>query len=668
MLVRRSLSLGVITFVSSLGLIACSSVSSEIPDPVISVAAQEFEQQCELSLNDVTAQLASLEREQGDVISIEYLKRLDAMFLNLADAAKKSNLYESVHPDADVRSQGELCTQKLDKLGNNISLSRPLYDNLIQINAADFDDTDRFFLEKLLRDFRLSGVDKDDVTREKIKNLQEEIVKIGQQFDKTIRDDVRYLTLDSREQLAGLPEDYIAAHQPDDSGKIKISTRYPDYIPFITYAEDDALRKKMYVMARSRGYPDNKNNLLALLEKRHQLALLLGFDSYAERITADKMIGSPQAAQDFIDKVSVAATPALDSDIESLLNLLRQTQPSAAEVKRWQISYLEGKVKADSFGLDVKELRGYFSYQQVKQGVLQLVENLFQVQFKPWQTEVWHSSVEAWEMWDGDQLIGRFYLDMHPREGKYQHAAMFPTVTGLKDRQIPVATLVCNFPGLDSSSEKMEFSQVETFLHEFGHLLHELFAGNNKWVAHSGVSTEWDFVEAPSQMLEEWIYNKETLRSLALNDAGETIPDEIVDQLKAARNFNKGVSTRIQMFYAALSLNLYNSDPAGFDLDAIMWRLEKQYSAVAPVEGVKFYTNFGHLNGYSAIYYTYMWSQVIALDMFSEFEEKGVMNSAVANRYRQTVLAPGGSKPAAQLIKDFLGRDYNFESFAKRLQ
>jgi thimet oligopeptidase len=631
------------------------------------LSADSFTTECSVATKSIEQQFRDLEAFSGTPDKQNFLRPFDEVMLNLADAAKRANLFQSVHPDESVRKAAETCSQQLDKLGTEISLSQSIYSVVSRLDRSVLSVADDYLVSTMLRDFKLAGVALEKFQRDEVKSLQEELVKIGQDFSRTIREDVRYLELQSADQLQGLPEDYIAAHQADENGVIKLSTRYPDYIPFQTYAEDESLREAFYRMARSRGYPDNKDNLQQLIGKRHKLAQLLGFDSYADRVTADKMIGSAEAAQDFIDRVSKAAAPAAQRDKAILLQRLQKHQPHAHDVKRWQLSYLQDKIRSERFQVDTKQLRSYFAYGRVKDGIFQLVENLFDVQFKPWDAEVWHASVEAWEMWDGDQLIGRFYLDMHPRDGKYQHAAMFPTRTGVAGRQVPVATLVCNFPGESNPSEKMEFSQVETFLHEFGHLLHELFAGRNQWVAQSGISTEWDFVEAPSQMLEEWIYDKATLQSLAINDAGEVLGDDVIERLKAARNFNRGVGTQIQMFYSALSLNYYRQDPAEFELYKLMNSLEKKYSPLPPVEDTHFYANFGHLNGYSAIYYTYMWSQVIALDMFSRFESEGLLNKETASEYRKRVLEPGGSKPAAELVQDFLGRDFSFDSFAKRL-
>jgi thimet oligopeptidase len=313
-------------------------------------------------------------------------------------------------------------------------------------------------------------------------------------------------------------------------------------------------------------------------------------------------------------------------------------------------------------------VRQYFSYARVKVGVFQLVEDLFGVRITPWQTEVWHPSVEAYEIHENGKLLGQFYLDMHPRPGKYQHAAQFGIRDGVKSVQTPLAALVCNFPGGEGDSDLLEHDQVETFLHEFGHLLHTIFGGHLPWVRFAGTNTQRDFVEAPSQMLEEWVWDATTLQSFARNSRDETIPDALVAKMKSARNFGKGLMARHQMFYAALSLNYYNRDPSELDLETLMVDLQELYSPFPYVEDTYLYAGFGHLDNYSAIYYTYMWSQVIAADMFSEFERKGLHNRALATHYRTSILEPGASRPAAQLVEDFLGRPFNFAAFGKSLR
>jgi len=405
-----------------------------------------------------------------------------------------------------------------------------------------------------------------------------------------------------------------------------------------------------------------------LLTKRYELANILGYPDYATYITEDKMIKSPKDAQAFIDKVSNLASPRAQQEYQMLLQRLQKINPQASRVNDWQKLYLEQLIKKELYHLDAQEIRQYFAFSKVQQGIFDLTQTLFGVTIRPWSTETWHPSVNAYEIVEGEKIIGRFYLDLHPREGKYKHAAQFGIQSGIKDVQLPIAALVCNFPGGENPNELMEHDDVETFLHEFGHLLHTIFGGDQSRIAFSGVKTEWDFVEAPSQMLEEWVWDAETLASFARNEKGDVIPKELVRKMRAGRDFGRGLSTMHQLFYAATSLNFYEGNPSRLDLDQAIAQLQARYSPFGYVDGTHFYANFGHLNGYSAIYYTYMWSLVIASDMFSEFERQGLRNSTLAQHYRQSVLAPGGSRDAADLVADFLGRPISFESFAKSLE
>jgi thimet oligopeptidase len=259
---------------------------------------------------------------------------------------------------------------------------------------------------------------------------------------------------------------------------------------------------------------------------------------------------------------------------------------------------------------------------------------------------------------------------MHPRENKYNHAAQFGVRNGVAGTQIPEATLICNFPGGDKNDPGlMEHNDVETFFHEFGHLLHTLFAGRQPWMGITGISTEWDFVEAPSQLLEEWAWDVTVLQSFARHyQTGEPIPAALVEQMRRADEFGKGLQIRQQMFYAKLSLSYYDRDPKQINTDAIAKELRARYTPYKYVEGTHFQASFGHLDGYSAIYYTYMWSLVIAKDFFTQFDEKNMMAPGVAKRYRDVILAQGGSRPADTMVKEFLGRDFNFDGWKRWLE
>ena len=611
------------------------------------------------------AHFGELESYTGPTTVAGFYRSYDSLMSSLTTVSAHASSLSGVHPDEALRTAGEECEALLAKVFTDMGLSRGLYEAISRIDLDAAEDEARFSIEKTLLSFRLSGVDRSEEARERIRTLNDEILTVGQEFDRNIREDVRYLELDSVDDLKGLPEDYIASHQPDEDGKIQVSTMYPDAFPFFEYADDHDLRKELSLRYNQRGYPQNEPVLRKLIELRYELAQQIGFNNYAELVTADKMAGSPDRVQQFLDELNSYTKDVQDREYDVLLARLREDSPDAERLESWQRSYINSKVRREQYAVDSKVTRQYFGYDDTLEGILTLVQELFGVRIEPWETETWHEDVHAYELYDGDELLGRFYLDMHPREGKYQHAAMFPFVNGIKGQQLPVAALICNFPEGD---ERMQFSQVETFLHEFGHLIHWQFAGHHEWDNISGISTEWDFVEAPSQMLEEWIWDYETVSRFARNPEGEVLPEDLHSRMVDARYFGIGMSTRGQLQYAEMSMSIYDRPPAEVDFDTLANSITRKFSAFEPLEGAHYWAAFGHLNGYSAIYYTYQWSAAIGTDMFTVFEENGLNNVEIAGAYRNKVLARGGAAPAEELVTDFLGRDISFEPYADRLR
>ena len=608
---------------------------------------------------------ATLEAYAGTSTIDGYYQSLDSLFSSLGTVASTASSLAGVHPDKGVRDAGDACAQLLTKVGTDMSLSRPLYDAVSQLDTTDADAQTQHSIKKLLLGFQLAGVDKDDETRERIRALSDEIVAIGQEWDRNIREDVREIELDSAEDLAGLPQDYIDAHAPNEDGKIVVNTTYPDALPVFEYADNDDVRKQLSIVYGQRGYPQNEPVLRKLIEARYELAQLIGFNNYAELITADKMSGSAERVASFIEELKGYTGEVQDREYDTLLTRLREDNPDAERVNSWQRGYVASKVSREQYGVDSKVIREYFNYNNAREGIFGLVQDLFDVRIEPLETDTWHEDVEAYSLLDGDEELGRFYLDMHPRDGKFNHAAMFPFVNGIEGQQLPVAGLICNFPRGD---EPMQFSQVVTFLHEFGHLIHWQFAGHQKWSNVSGINTEWDFVEAPSQMLQEWVWDYETVSQFAKNAAGEALPADLHAAMVAERDFGIGMGTRRQLSFAALSLSIYNRSPDEVDFDALGEEMTREYTKFEPIEGTHGWAAFGHLNGYSAIYYTYQWSLAIATDMFTKFKEAGLRNVEVAGAYRDKVLATGGIRPAEESVTDFLGREISFEPYADRLR
>ena len=660
-----------------LGLLAClvpsARAASAVPpadnQPFFTgqPGAAEFRTRVEKRLSSARAALNRMVAVKGTRTIANTLAPYDEIWRQVDMAASQSGLMEQASPDSATRATAEALSQEISKFTTELSLDRRVYDALVAMSRTGADDETKHYLEKTLREFRLAGVDKDAATRARIQKVQEELVLITQEFARNIRDDKSSITATPAE-LEGLPADWIARHPAGPDGKVTITMEYPDYNPVISYARSDALRRRAYMAYQNRAYPKNLAVLDRMRAKRHELAGLLGFTNYADLVTADKMTGNAATARAFVDRVVAASEDRQRREYEQLLARKRKDVPDATAVEFWEQVYWSEQVRKSEYAFDSQQMRRFLPYAQVEQGVLDLSARLFGVEFRrvP-DAPVWHPSVKCFEMWDGGQLAGRFYLDMHPRANKYNHAAQFDIRTGLAGRQIPEAALVCNLPGGDANDPGLcDYNDVNTFFHEFGHLLHNMFAGRRKWVGTSGIRTEWDFVEAPSQLLEEWMKSPEVLATFAKDPkTGEVVPAELVRRMNRANSFGKGLQVRRQMVYAGMSLGCYDRDPATVSSTELFSGLVKRYQPFPFVEGTHFQCAFGHLNGYSAIYYTYMWSLVIAKDLFSRFDAKDLLAAGAAADYRNKVLAAGGSKPAAAMVRDFLGRDFNEEAWKR---
>ncbi|GAA0854835.1 M3 family metallopeptidase [Aliiglaciecola litoralis] len=626
-----------------------------------SLSGEQFTALCDDVMEKAQSAFRKLETDTGPATLESVVGVFDQITYDL-QPIRHAWYMKAVHPDESVREAATQCSQRYSDFSSQVGLSRGYYERLAAIDLSTLSATDRYMVEQGLASFKRAGVDKDQATRDKIRALRKEITEIGNQFDKNIRDDVRYVTT-TVDKLTGLPQDYLDARPADENGLIKISTDYPDINPILSYAENDDLRKQLRIASRSRGYPQNQDILKTLIKKRHELANLLGFENFAALSMDDKMIGSPENADAFLTKVGLALAEPVKKELDILLARLKKIDPQATQVQTWQVSYLMNLIRQEDYALDSKEVREYFQYDKVRDGILQLTEDLFAVEIRPWKTQTWHEDVETYEIVENGQIIGRFYMDNHPRDNKYKHAAHWGLRSGIKDKQIALSGLAQNFPkGL------MEHGQVETFLHEFGHLIHNIFSGNQKWFAITGMSMERDFVEAPSQMLEEWIWDYDTLKKFAVNKEGETIPKALVDKMVKARDFGMATNTATQIYYANLSLNYYNREPDSFELEPLMVKLAETFSPYPHVDGTHFYAAFGHLNGYSSNYYTYQWSLAIATDLFSKFKEAGMRNQKVAAEYRDKVLGAAGSKPAAAFVEDFLGRPFSPDAYIDKLK
>jgi thimet oligopeptidase len=652
------LNVGLLLAASCLG---SAATAAPLVPPMLTGApsAAAIKARCDMAVARSTAMRKALETSKGTPTLETTLLAFDKLQELIGDVAGESTIYRQVSPTAASRSAGESCEVRMASESTKLSLSRPIYERIKAIKAPA-DAPTQLYLTRTLGAFERSGIALDAAGRAKAQALSDEVSKLTTEFEANIPKGQRTITVTPAE-LDGLPQDFIDSHKPGADGKITLRTDNTDYVPVMTYAKSGDVRQRFYREYQLRAYPQNDQVLRDLINKRDELAKLVGRPNYATLNFEDRMLNTPAKVQQLMDEMSAAAKPAAARDYAKKLAALQQLQAGATKLEPWDSAFVSRLVQKQSYGYDRQEARNYFAYDKVRDGILKLTEDMFTVDIRPWNTPKWDKLVEAYEMYDHGKLIGRFYFDAHPRPGKYEHANAVPIRAGVRG-QVPVAALVMNLPaGL------IEHSDVVTFLHEYGHLLHVIFAGQTpRWAAQSGVATEWDFVEAPSQMLENWVFDYDTLKNFAVNASGQPIPRELVEKMNNARYFDLGMGDMRQLGLTNTSLQYYLG-PAPADLGAAARAADAKYDVLPPAPYSQFQDAFSHLGGYGAAYYTYRWSIVIADDMFTQFQQHGLRDQATAARYRQLVLAPGGTKPAAELVSDFLGRPITLDAYKAKL-
>jgi thimet oligopeptidase len=622
------------------------------------------------------AQLAAAQAAIDKLLTVKGPRTIENTLVPYDDAARHLNsagnlsgILQQVHPETAFRDAATAMTTKVSGAQTALSLNREVYHALSTIDLSHADAATRYYVQRELREFRLAGVDKDDATRAELRRLQDQLTDAQSHFGRNIADGEIVVDFDSSAALDGLPPDFIASHKAGPDGKIHITTSYPDLFPVLTYATNSGTARKMWEAYASRAYPKNRDVLLTMMKTRYQIASLIGYKSWADYATADRMIGTGPNIAAFLDQVDTALRPTAQREFALLLLEKKKTDPNATEIYSFESSHLNELVRRSQYNFDSQSVRPYLPYADVKQGVFSTAAALFHVSFKQeLNVPGWAPDVETWDVIDNGEAIGRMYLDMHPRKGKYSHAEMAPILDGIRGKQLPEAALVCNFPApTPTDPGLMDIGDATTFFHEFGHMMHHILGGNQEWAGISGISMERDFVEAPSQMLEEWMQSPQVLATFARNyKTGEPIPAELVKRMNRANAFGRANAAQQQVMYSAVSYDMYKGDPDTIDPDRVIIPDNERYSLYKIIPaGEHFYASFPHLAGYSSGYYTYVWDKVIAEDFFQQFDQNNLLAGPTPMRYRRVVLEPGGSMSANDLVKNFLGRPQNMDAYKK---
>jgi thimet oligopeptidase len=597
----------------------------------------------------------------------------DEAIRQLTTAVYFSETVRQVHPDADYREHAKTMTAKVSDAQAALRLNRAVYQALGSLDLSHSDAPTRHYVSRELLEFRIAGVEKDDATRARIRELQDQLTKAETTFDSNINDSQETVELTSVSDLDGLPQDYIDRHKPGPDGKIHITTDYPDLFPVLQYARNEQVRRRLFDAFLTRAYPKNRPVLIEMLRARYEIAGLIGYSSWADYKAADQMIGNGANIAKFIQDLNATTRPAAEREYALLLAEQQKTNPAATQVNGYDVAYLRELVRRSRYNFDSTELRPYLPFRQVQEGIFATASTLFHVTFRQ-ETNVpaWDPSVETWDVLDGAQPIGRFYLDLHPRTGKYSHAEMSQVLDGIAGKQLPEAILICNLPQPTKDDPGlMDYGDAVTFFHEFGHLMHHILGGQQRWAGISGITMESDFAETPSQMLEEWMHSPQVLATFAHHyKTGTPIPADMVERMNRASAFGRADEVALQNAFSSISYDLHKSKPQEIDPDAVTFDDMHRYTlAVPPPSTAHLYANFPHLSApdYSSGYYTYMWDLVIAQDFFRQFDKNNLLAGEAPMRYRRTVLEPGGSMSANDLVKNFLGRPQNMVAFREWL-
>lgn len=597
-------------------------------------------------------------------------------FDNYGNALGMSGFLSYVSTDKQFRDAANDLQMQISQYMVDVATRRDVYKAIREYTDTNprLDPVQAKLVKEMLIGFKNSGMDLNDADLEKFKALNKEKAEYIIKFDKNIQEYKDPLAV-TQEQLRGLGEDYIQKLSKTDDGKYLVTLDYPDYVPFMQNADDEQARKELEFKFNRRGGQENVELLEKTLTLRREIARLLGYKNHAELRLEDRMAKNPKTVMAFLKDLQKKLKPlGKKEDKEMIAYKNSKTGKNSRTLYSWESGYWSNKFRKENLELDSEKIKEYFPSQVVIDGMLDLFGGVFGITFEPVDIPVWHPDVKAFKIKDkaSGELVAYFYMDLYPREGKYKHAACFGLVEGEEKQdgtyQIPFVAIVANLnkPSGDTPS-LLKHSEVETLFHEFGHVLHNALT-KAKYSAFSGTSVSWDFVEAPSQMLERWAWDPQVLKKISKHyKTGEALPDDLIKRMIAAKNFGAGGMYLRQDFFAQYDMSLHTADTTP-DTTKLYFELTKKIRGLPLTKGTIPQASFGHImGGYDAGYYGYLWSEVIAEDFFGEFKKNGIFNPETGLKFRREILEKGGTLDEEKMVENFLGRPADNKPFLKSI-
>ncbi|QMU62926.1 MAG: M3 family peptidase [Flavobacteriaceae bacterium] len=638
----------------------------------------------EITAEEISAITSNREKPdfENTIAALEFtgekLNRITGIFFNL----------NSAETNEEIQKTAQEIAPWLSTFKNDIVLNKPLFTRVKSVYDRKVDlrlsAEQEMLLEKQFKGFSRNGANLNDTDKKVLREVDATLSKLSLQFGEHVLAETNayQLLIIDEKQLSGLPEDVKEAAKMTAEEKGKkgwvFTLDYPSYIPFMTYADDRDLRKQLAIAFGKRGFQNTKNNnediVLQIANLRHKRAHLLGYKTHADFVLEERMAETPEKVIQFLNDLLAKAKPAAEREFKKLEKYAKKSD-GIDQLQKWDGAYYAEKLKKEIFNLDQELLKPYFQLDRVINGVFTVANKLYGLKFvEVFDMDTYHKEVKTYKVHDAnDFFIAYLYADFHPRAGKRNGAWM----TSYKPQQIkngindrPHISIVCNFTKpTQTKPSLLTFNEVTTLFHEFGHALHGMLA-NTTYSSLSGTAVSWDFVELPSQILENWCYEKEALALFAKHyKTGEMIPMEYIDKIKASANFQEGMQTVRQLSFGLLDMSWHGQDASEIEdvktFETVVFSETQLYPDV-PENCMS--TSFSHIfqGGYSAGYYSYKWAEVLDADAFEYFLEKGIFNKEVATLFKEHVLSKGGTEKPMDLYKCFRGKEPKPDALLKR--
>jgi len=577
-----------------------------------------------------------------------------------------------VSDNADLRKAGQELELKISQYSVDLMTREDLFNALNEYAAKGekLGEVEGRLLEKTLLDFKRNGLGLEPRKKNKIKKLMKELIGIELQFSKNLREVNDTLEVTEAE-LKGLPEDFTGRLKKTDNGNRLVTLNYPDYVPFMQNAENADARRRLELLFNNRCAGANIKLMEDAIALRRKIAKLLGYPTFADYVLADRMAKTSETVFEFMDRTQAKLKRKGRKELRARLKLKGN---GGKTLDAWETGYYNNLLKKTKYSIDHEKIKEYFPLETVLKGMFEVFGEVFAAKFVPAQLPVWHKDARAYEVKNADGSVAAyFYLDLFPRDGKYKHAACFGVRHGREladgSYELPAAAIISNFsPPSGDVPPLLKFDEVVTLFHEFGHVTHNIFT-RARYGKFSGTSVSRDFVEVPSKMLENWAYSPEVLRRISghYRNPSEKLPEKLIKKLIDAKNMDSGMGYLRQIFFSVLDMK-YHTAKGKVDTTKVYEKLMKKISLIPMSPGTHPQASFGHLmGGYEAGYYSYLWSEVIAQDLFGAFEASGVMNPETGKKYRDLILAPGRSYDEAAQVAKFLGRPAGEDAFLKSI-